>query len=62
MVKGYSKALKSENELEIRFKTTSKNKISGTDFKNVIQKLKSSNYVCQNELGEVILKIINVFG
>jgi len=58
--KGYSKALKSENELEIRFKTTSKNKISGTDFKNVIQKLKSSNYVCQNELGEVILKIINV--
>jgi len=58
--KGYSSAPNSVNELEIRFKTLSKNKISGTDFKNVIQKLKSSNYVCQNELGEVVLKIINV--
>ena len=58
--KGYSTDPNSVNELEIRFKTRSKNKISGTDFKNVIQKLKSSNYVCQNELGEVVLKIINV--
>ena len=58
--KGYSTAPNSVNELEIRFKTRSKHKISGTDFKNVIQKLKSSNYVCQNELGEVVLKIINV--
>ena len=58
--KGYSTAPNSVNELEIRFKTLSKNKLSGTDFKNVIQKLKSSNYVCQNELGEVVLKIINV--
>jgi ubiquinone/menaquinone biosynthesis C-methylase UbiE len=58
--KGYSTAPNSMNELEIRFKTHSKNKISGTDFKNVIQKLRSSNYVSPNELGEVVLKIINV--
>ena len=58
--KGFSTTPNSSNELEIRFKTISKNKISGTDFKNVIQKLKSSNYVCKNELGEVILKIINI--
>jgi hypothetical protein len=58
--KGYSAVPNSVNELEIRFKTLSKNKISGTDFKNVIQKLKSSNYVSQNDLGEVVIKIINV--
>lgn len=58
--KGYSNAINSSNELEIRFKTLSKTKISGTDFKNVIQKLKSSNYLSKNELGEAVLKIINV--
>ena len=52
---------KSQNELEVRFATRNIKKISKIDFDNVIKKLKSLNYNCNNELGLHILKIQNEF-
>ena len=51
----------SENELEVRFHTKSKHKLTKIDFDNVIRKLKSSNYTTSNPNGDYSLKIQNEF-
>jgi hypothetical protein len=51
----------SENELEVRFHTKSKNKLTKIDFDNVIRKLKSSNFTTTNPNGDYSLKIQNEF-
>jgi hypothetical protein len=51
------------NELEVRFGTKPTNKdfksLNKNDFDNVIGKLKSLNFVCQNEEGNYMLRIQN---
>ena len=46
-----------ENELEVRFRTTSKTKLTKIDYDNVIRKLKSLKFTSANPLGEYQLKI-----
>jgi len=52
---------KNENELEVRFHTTSKTRLTKIDFDNVIRKLKSLNFVSPNDQGEYQLKIQTEF-
>ena len=46
-----------QNELEVRFGTRNIKKITRIDFDNVIKKLKSLDYFCNNQDGNHILKI-----
>lgn len=46
-----------QNELEVRFGTRNIKKITRIDFDNVIKKLKSLDYYCNNQEGNHILKI-----
>ena len=52
---------KINNELEVRFRTISKTKISKIEFDNVIRRLKSLNFVSVNPAGEYQLKIQGEF-
>jgi SAM-dependent methyltransferase len=52
---------KKDHELEVRFRTTSKTKLSKIDFDNVIRKLKSMHYSSPNPQGEYQLKIQTEF-
>ena len=52
---------KKENELEVRFRTTSKTKLTKIDYDNVIRKLKSLNFISSNPQGEYQLKIQTEF-
>lgn len=52
---------KTENELEVRFSTKARQKLTKIDFDNVIRKLKSSGFRSQNALGDYSLKIQNEF-
>ena len=52
---------RADHELEVRFRTTSKQKLSKIDFDNVVRKLKSMNFVCTNPTGEYQLKIQGEF-
>ena len=49
------------NELEVRFGTRGRKKITRIDFDNVIKKLKSLGWFSTNEAGEYSLKIQNEF-
>ena len=49
------------NELEVRFGTRGRQKITRIDFDNVIKKLKSLGWTCYNDAGEYSLKIQNEF-
>ena len=42
---------RSENELEVRFSTKARQKLTKIDFDNVIRKLKSSGFISRNALG-----------
>ena len=50
-----------QNELEVRFGTKSKNKITKIQFENVIRALKSHGFMCYSERGESMLKIQSEF-
>lgn len=52
---------RSENELEVRFSTKARQKLTKIDFDNVIRKLKSSGFISRNALGDYSLKIQNEF-
>ena len=52
---------KTENELEVRFSTKARQKLTKIDFDNVIRKLKSSGFTTNNSLGDYSLKIQNEF-
>lgn len=49
------------NELEVRFGTKGKKRITKIQFENVIRALKSHGFVCFNERGQEILKIQSEF-
>ena len=49
------------NELEVRFGTRGRQKITRIDFDNVIKKLKSLGWTCINDSGDYSLKIQNEF-
>ena len=49
------------NELEVRFGTRGRHKITRIDFDNVIKKLKSLGWTCINDSGDYSLKIQNEF-
>lgn len=49
------------DELEIRFGTNNYNQITKTDFDNIIQKLKSLGFRCNNSEGDYTLNIINEY-
>ena len=49
------------NELEVRFGTRGRQKITRIDFDNVIKKLKSLGWTCINDSGNYTLKIQNEF-
>ena len=46
-----------DHELEVRFRTTSKQKLSKIDFDNIIRKLKSMKFMTTNPSGDYQLKI-----
>ena len=50
-----------ENELEVRFRTTSKTKLTKIDFDNVIRRLKSLGFTTVNSNGDYQLKIQGEF-
>lgn len=52
---------RNDHELEVRFRTTSKARLTKIDFDNVIRKLKSLNFVAPNDQGEYQLKIQTEF-
>ena len=49
------------NELEVRFGTKSKKRITKIQFENVIRALKAHGFVCYNERGNQSLKIQSEF-
>ena len=49
------------NELEVRFGTKGKNRITKIQFENVIRALKAHNFVCYNERGDQTMKIQSEF-
>ena len=59
--KGYEVQNNRSNELEIRFGTRGRSKITPIDYDNVIKKLKSLGFSPENVLGEEFLKIQNQF-
>ena len=52
---------RNDHELEVRFRTTSKARLTKIDFDNVIRKLKSLNFIAPNDQGEYQLKIQTEF-
>lgn len=52
---------KADNELEVRFRTTSRNKVTKIDFDNVIRRLKSLGFSSPNPQGDYTLKIQGEF-
>jgi hypothetical protein len=52
---------KNDHELEVRFRTTSKSRLTKIEFDNVIRKLKSLHFVAPNDQGEYQLKIQTEF-
>ena len=56
-----SPGAKAENELEVRFSTKAKDKLTKIDFDNVIRKLKASGYNSTNAMGDYTLKIQGEF-
>lgn len=56
-----SPAAKNENELEVRFNTKTKKKLTKIDFDNVIRKLKASGFRTSNSNGVYSLKIQGEF-
>ena len=56
-----SPSAKIDNELEVRFLTKARQKITKIDFDNVIRKLKSSGFATSNALGDYTLKIQGEF-
>ncbi len=59
--KPYGDSKNSNNELEIRFGTRNKNKITHINYENIIKKLKSLGFICENENGLPSLKIQNEY-
>lgn len=59
--KGYNVQNNTSNELEVRFGTRGRQKISHIDYENVIRKLKSLGFEAENVLGEQYLKIQNQY-
>ena len=52
---------KKQHELEVRFGTRNIKPITKIDYDNVIQKMKSLGFKCENEAGEFMLRISNEF-
>ena len=57
----YIKDFKKSNELEVRFGTRGIKPLTKIDYDNVICKIKSLGFTCQNEQGEYMLRVYNEF-